>query len=327
MKLGTTVIASLALVFAIPGLAQTSASVSAWPAKQVTIVTGYQVGSGTDTVARFLAEHLRERTGQPFIVETRLGGIGNIAAEYVARSAHDGHTALFTPNSTHGVNPFLFKKLPFDPVKDFQPVTTVLSVGFMLLVNPKIMPVNSVAELTALLKLHNGKYSYGAGNATVRIAAEMYRQAVGFDAVTVPYKGNPQAMNDLLGGQIHFMFSDLSFGLPIVRSGKIKALAVTPATRVSSAPELPTMAEAGYPGFEALNSWMAMFFPAGTPKGIAEKFAEHCNAIMASEKGRDLLKRLGTEPFPNTPDGTARLVETGLARFAKVVKAAGIEPE
>jgi tripartite-type tricarboxylate transporter receptor subunit TctC len=327
-KIAVAAIATtLAATLGANAFAQGAGRAAAWPAKPVTIVTGYQAGSGTDTVARFLAENLRERTGQAFIVENKLGGIGIVAAEHVAKSNPDGYTVLFTPNSTHGISPFLYKKLPFDPVKDFQPVTTVLSVGFLLLVNPQTVPVNTVQELTAFLKAQPGKYSYGAGNASVRIAGELYRQQANFDAVLVPYKGNPQALTDLMGGQIQFMFSDVSFGLPQTRSGRIKALAVTNATRNPSAPELPTMAEAGYPGFEALNAWMAFFYPAGAPKDIAQKFAELCNAIMTSPKGRELLTRLGAEPYPSTPDATAKMVEASLPRWEKLVKAAGIEPE
>ena len=316
-------LASLCFVFVFSGVhAQT-----AWPAKPVTIVTGYQAGSGTDTVARFLATHLRERTGQPFVVENKLGGTGILAADYVARATPDGYTVLFTPNSTHGISPFLYKKLPFDPVKDFQAVTTVLSVGFILLVNPQTTPVKTVPELTAFVKQNPGKVSYGAGNASVRIAGEMYRKQAGLDAVQVPYKGNPQALADLLGGQIQFMFADVSFGLPQTRSGKVRALAVTNSTRNPHAPELPTMAEAGFEGFDGLNAWMAFFYPAGVPKDVAQKFAELCNQIMTSDKGRELLARLGAEPYPSTPDATQKMVASSLPRWEKLVKESGIEPE
>jgi tripartite-type tricarboxylate transporter receptor subunit TctC len=217
--------------------------------------------------------------------------------------------------------------LPFDPVKDFQAVTTVLAVGFMLLVNPEATPVRNIQELTAFLKAHPGKYSYGAGNTSVRIAGEMYRKQAGLDVVQVPYKGNPQALADLLGGQIQFMFADVSFGLPQTRSGKVRALAVTNSTRNPHAPDLPTMQEAGFQGFDGLNAWMAFFYPAGAPKDVAQKLAQLCNEIMASDKGRALLANLGAEPYPSNPDDTQKMVASSMPRWAKLVKESGIEPE
>ena len=162
---------------AAPALAQT------WPAKPVTMVVGYPPGSGIDNVARFLAEGLRERTGQPWIVENKPGAVGNLAAQAVARAAPDGYTVLFTPNSSHGINPHMFKKPGFDPIKDFQPVTTILTLGFVLVVNPQTVPVNTVAELTAYIKARPGKLAFASGNATGRVTAEWYRQITGIDAV------------------------------------------------------------------------------------------------------------------------------------------------
>jgi tripartite-type tricarboxylate transporter receptor subunit TctC len=297
-----------------------------WPARHVSMLVGYPAGSGIDTVARFLADGLRSRTGQAFIVENRSGVAGNIAAAAVSRAAPDGYTILFTPNSTHGINPSLYKTLGFDPIKDFQPVTTLLTLGFVLVVNPKVVPVNSVAELTSYVKARPNKLAYASGNATGRVAAELYRQLTGFEAVHVPYKGVPPAVNDLLGGQVHFAFIDATLGLPTARSGKLRALAVTNAKRISAAPELPTMAEAGVKGFE-LEGWFAIFLPAGAPKDIVQRVATLSNEVMTSDKGREVLRTLGADPLPGSPESLAKLVAAEIPRWRQVVKAAGVDPE
>jgi tripartite-type tricarboxylate transporter receptor subunit TctC len=313
-------LAAVLFLLAFPVSAQT------WPNRHVSMLLGYPAGSGIDTVARFLADGLRSRTGQPFLVENRPGAAGNIAAAAVSRAAPDGYTILFTPNSTHGINPSLYKTLGFDPIKDFAPVTTILSLGFVLVVNPNVVPVNSVAELTTYVRGRPNKLAYASGNATGRVAAELYRQLTGIDAVHVPYKGVPPAVNDLLGGQVHFAFIDATLAMPTTRSGKLKALAVTNAKRISAAPELPTMAEAGVQGFE-LEGWFAVFLPAGAPKDVVQRLAELSNAVMTSDKGRELLRTLGADPLPGSPESLGKLVATEIPRWQKVVKAAGIEPE
>ena len=299
---------------------------TAWPTRHVSMLVGYPAGSGIDTVARFLADGLRERTGQPFVVENRPGAAGNIAAQQVARAGADGYTILLTPNSTHGINPSLFKTLGFDPVRDFTPVTTLLTLGFVLVVNPNVVPVGSVSELTTYLKNRPGKLAYASGNATGRVAAELYRQLTGIDAVHVPYKGVPPAVNDLLGGQVHFAFIDATLGIPTARAGKLRALAVTNGQRLSAAPELPTMAEAGVAGFE-LSGWFALFAPAGAPREAVQRLNEHANAVMVSERAREFLRKLGADPLPGSPESLARLVASEIPRWRQVVKAAGIEPE
>jgi len=184
-----------------------AAHAQTWPQRHVSIVVGYAAGSGADTVARFLAEELRERTGQAFVVETRPGAGGNLAAQAVARAAPDGYTLLVTANSTHGINPSTFKQLGFDPVKDFSPVTTLLTSGFALIVNPDTVPVSTVAELTAYLRARPGQLAYASGSASALMGAALYRRLAGFDAVHIPYKSDPQALADLMGGRVHFMFT------------------------------------------------------------------------------------------------------------------------
>ena len=321
MKLARIFWIVAALALTAPVTAQT------WPSKPVTIVHGYTAGTGIDVAARYLAQNLRERTGQPFVVESRPGAFGNLAAQYVARAAPDGYIILLTANATHAANIHLFKELGFDPVKDFTPVTTVLSIGFTLLVNPAVVPVNSVAELTDYIKARPGKLAYGSGTATARIVTELYLQLAGLKEVTfVPYKGSSQALNDLIGGQIHFLFADAVTGIQQARGGKARALAVTNPKRVACAPEIPTMAEAGLQGYD-LVAWFAMFLPAKAPSDIAQKLAESSNALLATQNGREFLKNLCLDPYPGNPDSLAKLVESDTAKWGRIIKRARIEPQ
>ena len=304
-----------------PALPQTQ-----WPVRTVSMVVVYPPGSGIDNVARFLAEGLRERTGQTFIIENKPGAVGNIAAQTVARAAPDGYTILFTPNSSHGINPHMFKRLGFDPIRDFQPVTTILTLGFVLIVNPQTVPVTSVAELTAYVRARPGKLAYASGNATGRVTAEWYRQITGIDAVHVPYKGVPQAITDLLGGQVHFMFADATLGIPTARSGKVRALAVTNARRISAAPDIPTMIESGVKGY-SVESWFGVLFPAGASMDTTRRLSELCNAAMATDKAREFLRTLGAEPFPGSPEAFAKVIAAEIDKWGPIVRAAGIEAE
>lgn len=298
-----------------------------WPSRPIHLVLGYAPGGGTDSIARYLAERIREATGQAVVVENRVGAFGNIAAQAVANASADGHTLLFTPNSTHAANIHLLKKLPFDPQADFTPVTTLARGGFVLLVNPATLPVANLGELSALLKSPAGaNRNFGSGNASGRIAAELYRQLSGVNAMHVPYKSVPQAINDLAAGQIHFLFADSTAALAQARNGKLRALAITTATRVSSAPELPTMAEAGLPGFE-LSTWFALFLPARTPMAIANRLAEIANRSLGNEAGREFLRRIGYDPMPGNPDSLARFVESETAKWGRIIRTAGIERE
>lgn len=296
-----------------------------WPQKPVTVVVGTQAGAGLDTIARFLAERLRERTGQAFIIENKPGVQGNLGAQYVARAAPDGYTAFVGTISTHAINPYVLRNIGIDPVKDFQPVTTIFFISFVLAVNPQL-PVNSVAELSAYLKARPGQLAYASGNTFGRVVAESYRQIVGFDAVHVPYKGVPQAVGDLIGGRVQFMFTDATFGISAARSGKVRALAVTGPKRISGAPNVPTMIESGVAGFVA-DGWVALFFPSRTPIDIARRLAELTNEAMTTDKAREFLRAAGAEPLPGSPESLAKSVISDNAKWGAIVKKAGIEPE
>lgn len=296
-----------------------------WPSKPVTIIVGYPAGGGSDVVARYLAQGYRERTGQAFVVENRPGIFGNLGAQYVSRAKPDGYTLLYTPNSTHAANVHLFKKLGFDPVKDFTPVTTVLSAGFVLLVPSGT--VNSLADLSAQIRAKPGALAYGTNAATGRVASELYLSMAGLKMTFVPYKGAGDALRELLGGQIRFYFADAMFAMPQVRGGKVKALAVTKESRFSFARDIPTMVEAGVPGYDLGGTWFALFMPANAPRDIAQKLADMSNQMMTTDKGREFLANLGADPYPGNPDSLAKLVESEIVKWGKSIKTAGIEPE
>jgi len=317
----------MVLLLVLSAVCVSSAGAQSWPTKTVTVIVGYPAGGGTDVIARFLAEGLRERTGQPFLVENRPGIFGNLGAQYVSHAKPDGYTVLFTPNSTHAVNVHLFKKLGYDPVKDFTPVATVVSAGFVLLVNPAAVPVSSVSGLTEYIKARPSALAYGVNAATGRIASELYLSLAGGLKMTfIPYKSANDALMDLLRGQIHFFFADAMFAMPQMRGGKVRAIAVSNDKRFLFAQDIPTMAEGGLPGYD-VPTWFALFMPAKAPREIAQKVAELSNAIMATEKGRDFLKNLGADPFPGDPDSLAKLVETEIPKWGRLVKSAGIEAE
>lgn len=318
LSIASVFLAALALSFSV--------SAQQWPAKPMTMLVGYPAGGGLDMVARFLAEGLRERLGQPVVVENKVGAVGNIAGQAAALAAPDGYTILLTANATHAANPHLFKKMPFDPVKDFTPVTTLVSLGFILVVDPATVPVNSVAELTQYIKARPGKLFYASGNATGRIAMEMYQSLAGLSIVHVPYKATPTAVGDLISGRVQLMFIDATFGLGQIRAGKLRALAVTTRNRISSAPNIPTMGEAGLAGYD-ISAWFALFLPPNAPRDIVQKLADASNAVMTSDKAREHLNKLAADPFPGTPESLARFVDSEIEKWGRLVKAAGIEPE
>jgi len=311
----------LALAFASPATAQT------WPSKPVTIVVPFLPGAGIDILARFLAERLHERTGQPFIVENKPGAFSMVGTQQVARAAPDGYTVLLGTVSA-AMNVHLFKQLGYDHVRDFTPITTLAMAAFVLLVNPEVVPVTSVAELTGYIRTRPDKIAYGGGT-PVRIASAFYFSLAGLrreQLTFIPYKGEIQALNDLRGGRIHFTFLASTFGIQQAREGKLRALAITSTKRTAAAPDIPTMAEAGLANYD-LVGWYAMFMPAKAPKDIAQKLAELCNASMASEKGREFLRTLAMDPKPSSPEDFAQFLNNETAKWGRLIKAAGIEPQ
>jgi len=297
-----------------------------YPNRPITFLVGYAPGTGIDTTARFYADRLRELTGQPVLVVNKVGAIGNIAASEAVRAAPDGYTLLVTPNSTITTNVHLLKKMPFDPVKDLAPVTTIARWGAILLVNPQNTPVQSVQELTQLIKSQPGKINFGSGNFTGRAAGELYNVKAGVSATHVPYKSVPAALTDLSSGQINFMFADVLTGLPQAKSGRLKALAVTTPKRISVAPDIPTMQEAGISNYELVN-WFGVFAPVGVPDAIIQRLSEVFNQITKAPTAQEFYERVGGEPYPGSADALKKLIDTDTKDWGRLVKAAGIEPE
>ncbi len=301
------------------------AQTPAYPSRPVSIIVPFGAGNAYDTMARTLADRLREATGQAFIVDAKQGALGSVAASFVARAPADGHTLLFGANSTHAANVHLFKKIAYDPVADFAPITTLATIPQVLVVSPTVK-VNTLRELIALAKSQPGKLNYGSSSATGRVASEAFRMAAGIDAVHIPYKTSAQAITDLISGQLHFLVTDAGLGVAQWQGGKVKALGITSAHRVPAVADLPTIAEAGLPGFE-FTAWLALFAPARTPQPVVARLSELVNGIIRSPAMAESLARLYALPYPGTPESLKQLVDKDTARWGQLIKAAGIEPE
>lgn len=309
--------AAIALV-ACSALAQDDAS------KPVRVILPFGPGSGTDSIARSLLDEMSRELKQTFVVENRAGASGFIAAEAVARAAPDGKTLLYTASTTHTVNPVLFKKLPYDPVKDFRPIGMVMTAPYFLAVG-KDVPARTVPELVAWLKANPTKASYGWGAAVSQMAGASFLQRYGIQAVGVPYKSSPQALTEFLGGQFSFMFLDLVVAMPIINSDRVKLLAVTAPRRISQAPGIPTMAEVGVPNFEVA-AWSGMFAPAGTPEPVVQRYMAAVRKVMTHPS---LLKKFENccTPAVLVGDDFAEFMRKDRAQWTERAAAAGIVPE
>ncbi|SDE77534.1 Tripartite-type tricarboxylate transporter, receptor component TctC [Variovorax sp. CF079] len=296
-----------------------------WPgAKPIVYVVPFTAGGSTDIVGRTLAQKLSESLKQSVVVENKPGQAGGIGAAYVAKAAPDGYTLFGGTISTHAINASLYKKLPYDPLKDFEPVSLVARLPNVLIVNSQL-GVNSVAELVALLKKDESKRSFassGAGTST-HLAGEMFADLIGVKLTHVPYKGTPPAMTDVAAGLVPFMFDQVTAALPLVKSGKLKLLAVTTGKRIALAPELPTMIESGIPGFE-MSSWQAVYAPKGTPKPIVQRLnAEIVKALKQPDVQAKLSDQLAMEIVGSTPEELREHMAREIPRWAELVKKSG----
>lgn len=308
-------------------LAPALAAAQGYPAKPVHIVNPFTAGGPVDLLARAVAQKLNEAWGQPVVVETRAGAAGNIGIEYVARQPADGYTLLVMPTGNAVVNPHIFPKLPYDPLRDFAPVTLLATVENVLVAHPGVKAA-SVQELIALAKANPGKLTFsspGVGS-QAHVAGEMLKSMAGVQMLHVPYKGMAPAMNDLLGGQVSFMFLSMSSALKQVQAGKLRALGVASLQRSSAAPELPTVAEQGLPGFEAL-SWYALMAPAGTPAEVVDKIAGDAARALGAPDVRERLLALGANPVGNTPAELAQMLKREHAFWGEFIRKAGIRGE
>jgi tripartite-type tricarboxylate transporter receptor subunit TctC len=322
MKLAHT---AVACVLAGLGLGPISALAQDFPSRAIKFVIPFTAGSATDTLARVLGQKLTAAHGWTIIVENIAGASGQTAASNVARAAPDGHTVFVTSNTTHAANQNLFKKLSYDPIADFEPITRLGDITLALAVHPSV-PASNVRELIAYGKANPGKLSFGAGSTSSRMASEMLKARGGFDMLYVPYRANPLAVADLLGGQVSLVFADLSTTLPQIRSGSVKGLGVSSLKRSPLAPELPTMIEEGIPDFEMIG-WFAAFAPAKTPKPVVEKLNGGIRAAVEDKTVQENLLKAGIEPLTSTPEELRAYVVSETRKWADIVKAAKIEPE
>ena len=308
-----------AALFALAAAAQN------YPTKGITFVVPFAAGSATDQIARSLGQSLAEQTKQSVVVDNKPGASGFLAAQFVASANADGHTVLITTNTTHAANEHLFRKLPYDPVKDFAPVTLLGKGGQIMVVNLKV-PATTVAEFVALAKKQPGKLSYGSGSSSSRIAGELLQQLAGIEILHVPYKSNPLAITDLLGGQIDMMITDTATGLPQVKAGKLRALGVTASKRSPLAPDIPTIAEAGVKGYE-MGYWFAAYVPAKTPPAVVARLHDLLVSATQSSSAKSFYESTGTDLVTSTPDELAKFQAAESLKWGKIVKAAKIEPE
>jgi tripartite-type tricarboxylate transporter receptor subunit TctC len=306
-------------------LAATGASAQTYPSKPITIVVPFAAGSGTDSIARIVGQQLSVAFNQSVVIENKVGASGVLAATYVARAAPDGYTLLMATNSTHSANPHLFKSLSYDPVKDFAPVARAGSYVFMLVVNPDI-PAKTLPELVAHAKANPGKLTYASGNTTGIVAGETLKSKAGIDVLHIPYKSTPPALNDVLGGRVSMMFIDLAPGLEHVRAGTLRPLAVTTKERSALLPDLPSLHEAGIPGYD-VTSWAGLFAPAGTSKEIVARLNDEVRKIIANPDVKARIAITGFDAFSGPPETLAAFVQSELANWGKLIKDAGIEPQ
>lgn len=321
MKLAAKLLAALAVLLA----AQPASPQSGYPNRPVKILVGFTPGTAPDLAARILADRFSEVWGSPFVVENVPGAGSNTATDRVAKAGADGYTLLMGGNSALVINPSLYETLPFDPVKDFAPISQVFIAANVLAV-PTELPVKTVAELVALARAQPGKLSYGhAGVGTSQhLGAELFKYMAHLDIAPVPYRGTTALLPDLLASRITMSFANIVNVLPLVHEGKLRALAITSIKRSGLAPELPTMAEAGFPGFEAV-PWFALLAPAGTPKDVLDRLHGETVKTLAMPEVRKKFDDLGLEPVGNTPAEFAAVISKETPEWAKVIKDAGIK--
>ena len=308
----------IGLVFSV-----VSVNAQQFPSKPVRIINPFAPGGATDIIARQMAQKLTEDWGQAVVVENRAGASGAIGVEMVAKSPPDGYTLLIATQTTHAANPWLYAKLPYDAAKDFAPLTLAGSTPLALMVRPSL-PVSSVKELIDFARKNPAKlvYASGGNGTSQHLTAELMKSMSSTYLLHIPYRGAGPAMTDLLGGQVDLMFDNLPTALPHIKAGKLRGLAVTSASRSSLAPELPTMAESGLPGFE-LSTWFAFFAPAGTPRTIVDKIAGDMRRVLTQPDMQQRLAAIGVEVKASSPDELAAFQRAELAKWGKIIKDSG----
>jgi len=295
-----------------------------FPDKPIRVVVPFAAGSGTDILARIVTEEMRTSMGANFVIDNRAGASGQIGAELVARANPDGYTLFLSTNTPHSANPFLFKKINYDPIKDFAAVSRMIYYVFILVVNPNA-GIKTVPELITYVKANPGKISYAFGNSTGQVNGAYFTSAAKLDALPVPYKSTPPAMTDLIAGQVHYMFVDAASSQGHVRSGRLRAIAVMSDKRSDLFPDLPGVGET-VPGFDTV-PWAGMFAPAGTPKAVINRLNTEIVKAINKPSVNQKLAESGLQPSPSTAEELDRFVKQQLAAWGKKIKDAGIQPE
>jgi tripartite-type tricarboxylate transporter receptor subunit TctC len=315
-RLCAALLASIAALSAGPAAAQ-------YPDRPIKLVVPFPAGGGADALARTIMPRVAQELGTSIVIDNRPGAGGNVGAEFVAHAAPDGYTLLYGTNGTHAINRTLYAKQGFDPVRDFAPVSRMTQIAALLVVNPSV-PAKSVAELVDFAKANPGRVFFAsAGNGTTsHLAGELFKTSAGIDIVHVPYRGGGLAAADVAGGQVQMMIDVMPNVLPLATGGKLRAIGVTTAARVPAAPEIPTIAESGLPGFE-VSAWDGIFAPAGTPAAVVDRLNAAIRTALADPKVREALVARGAQPVASTPDELARHVATESEKWARVVRQSG----
>jgi len=324
LTLGASLLLSAAVL--LPSAAQAQGAAATFPDKPMRIVVTFTPGGAPDILGRLLAERFTAAWGQPVLVDNRPGAGGNTGADFVAKAAPDGYTIIVGTVGTHSINGALYAKMPYDMVKDFTPVTLLATTPNMLVVHNEV-PAKNLKDFIALGK-KEGKMTFASSGSgtSIHVSGELFKTMTGIDMVHIPYKGRATAIPDVLGGRVTMMFDNMPSSLQLVREGKLRALGVTSSQRSAAAPDIPTIAESGLPGFEAV-SWFALFAPANTPKPIVDKLQAEVRKIL---KTPDVAKRLadaGLEPVGSTPEELAAYQKAEIAKWAKVVKESGAKAD
>ena len=308
-------------------MASASAHAQTYPAKPVRVIAPFPAGGSSDLVARIVAQKMGEVTGQQFIVDNRPGAGGTLGTELAARAPADGYTLVIGNFAPLAVNPHLQRKLPYDPLRDFTSIS-LLAVGTTVLVVHPSLPVRSVKDLVALARARPGQLNYGSGGSgtPAHLTGELFNLMAKVNTIHVPYKGTGQSINDLIAGQIQLVFASMPVGLPHVKTGRLRALAVTSDKRTSLAPELPTVAESGIPGF-ALDSWWGLNGPAHTPADVVSRLNALSAQVLKRADVREGLANLGLEPKASTPQDYAAFTRAEIDKLGKLVKTIGLQPE
>jgi tripartite-type tricarboxylate transporter receptor subunit TctC len=317
-----------ALLLALTAAALTTSAAwgqGTYPEKPFTFVVPFAAGSATDQLARALGISITQQSKQAVVVDNKAGASGMIAAQQVAKTAPDGYTVLITTNTTHAANEHLYKKLPYDPVKDFAPVTGLGKGGQVLVVRAD-SPYKSVADLLAKARRDPGKLSFASGSSSSRVAGEMFKQLSHTEILHIPYKSNPNALTDLLGGQVDMMITDTATGVPQIKSGKLRALGVSTTHRIPILPEVPTIEEAGVKGYD-MSYWFAAYVPAGTPAPVVVKLRELLVNAVNGPAAKAFFETSGAQAWTTTSPELTKFQADETLKWGKVIKAAGIEPE